>query len=146
MDFRVVVSDPKSGKAYQVELKDPGAGKLLGKHIGDKIEGDVLGMPGYSVQVTGGSDREGFPMRADLPGTKRRKILLSKGTGYHPVAEGKKKRMSIHGRDISPDIGQINVKVVEAGAKSIEELLGKTQRRESIISSIRLDGRSILPL
>ena len=91
MDFRVVVSDPKSGKAYQVELKDPGAGKLLGKHIGDKIEGDILGMPGYSMQVTGGSDREGFPMRADLPGTKRRKILLSTGTGYHPVAEGKKK-------------------------------------------------------
>ena len=74
MDFRVVVSDPKSGKAYQVELKDPGAGKFLGKHIGDKIEGDVLGMPGYSVQVTGGSDREGFPMRADLPGTKRSKF------------------------------------------------------------------------
>ena len=69
MDFRVVVSDPKSGKAYQVELKDPGAGKFLGKRIGDKIEGDILGMPGYSVQVTGGSDREGFPMRNDLPGT-----------------------------------------------------------------------------
>jgi small subunit ribosomal protein S6e len=130
MDFRVVVSDPASGKAYQVELKDPGASKLLGKHIGDKIEGDILGMPGYSVQVTGGSDREGFPMRSDLPGTKRRKILLSTGTGYHPAAEGKKKRMSIHGRDISPDIGQINVKVVEAGTKSIEELLGKTTKEE----------------
>ncbi|MDD1732291.1 MAG: small subunit ribosomal protein S6e [Methanosaeta sp. NSM2] len=101
MDFRVVVSDPQSGKAYQVELKDPGASKLLGKKIGDKIEGDVLGMPGYSIQVTGGSDREGFPMRPDLPGTKRRKVLLSKGVGYHPSAEGKKKRMSIHGRDIS---------------------------------------------
>jgi len=130
MDFRVVVSDTKSGKAYQVELKDPGAGKLLGKHIGDKIEGDILGMPGYSMQVTGGSDREGFPMRADLPGTKRRKILLSTGTGYHPIAEGKKKRKSIHGRDISPDVGQINVKVVESGAKSLEELLGKTPKEE----------------
>ena len=50
MDFRVVVSDPKSGRAYQVELKDPGAGKLLGKHIGDKIEGDILGMPGRVSQ------------------------------------------------------------------------------------------------
>lgn len=131
MDFRVVVSDPKSGKAYQVELKDPGAGKLLGKHIGDKIEGDILGMPGYSMQVTGGSDREGFPMRADLPGSKRRKILLTTGTGYHPAADGKKKRKSIHGRDISSDVGQINVKVVEAGAKSLEELLGKAPKEEN---------------
>jgi len=131
MDFRVVVSDPKSGKAYQVELKDPGAAKLMGKHIGDKIEGEILGMPGYSMQVTGGSDREGFPMRPDLPGTKRRKILLSTGTGYHPAADGKKKRKSIHGRDISADIGQINVKVVEAGAKSLEELLGKAPKGEN---------------
>jgi small subunit ribosomal protein S6e len=130
MDFRVVVSDPQSGKAYQVELKDPGASKLLGKKIGDKIEGDVLGMPGYSIQVTGGSDREGFPMRPDLPGTKRRKVLLSKGVGYHPSAEGKKKRMSIHGKDISSDVGQINVKVVESGSKSIEELLGKAPKEE----------------
>jgi len=130
MDFRVVVSDPQSGKAYQVELKDPGASKLLGKKIGDKIEGDVLGMPGYSIQVTGGSDREGFPMRPDLPGTKRRKVLLSKGVGYHPSAEGKKKRMSIHGRDITSDVGQINVKVVESGSKSIEELLGKAPKEE----------------
>ena len=131
MDFRVVVSDPKSGKAYQVELKDPGAAKLMGKHIGDKIEGEILGMPGYSMQVTGGSDREGFPMRADLPGSKRRKILLTTGTGYHPAAEGKKKRKSIHGRDISSDVGQINVKVVEAGAKSLEELLGKAPKEEN---------------
>jgi len=131
MDFRVVVSDPKSGKAYQVELKDPGASKLLGKHIGEKIEGEVLGMPGYSMQITVGSDREGFPMRADLPGSKRRKILLSTGTGYHPTAEGKKKRKSIHGRDVSHDIGQINVKVVESGAKSLEELLGRTPKEES---------------
>lgn len=131
MDFRVVVSDPKGGKAYQVEIKDPGAGKFLGKHIGDKVEGEVLGMPGYSVQITGGSDREGFPMRSDLPGTKRRKLLVSAGTGYHPTADGRKKRKSIHGREISSDIGQINVKVIEAGAKPVEELLGKAPKEET---------------
>jgi len=130
MDFRVVVSDPESGKAYQVELKDPGSGKFLGKHIGDKIEGDVLGMPGYSVQITGGSDREGFPMRSDLPGTKRRMILVSSGTGYHPTAEGRKKRKSIHGREISSDIGQINVKVVEKGSRPVEDLLGAAPKEE----------------
>lgn len=124
MDFRVVISDPKSGKAYQVELKDAAANKFLGHRIGDKIEGDALGMPGYSVQITGGSDKEGFPMRSDLPGPKRRKILVAGGIGYHPEAEGKKRRKSIHGRDISPDVGQINVKVIEPGSKPIEELLG----------------------
>jgi small subunit ribosomal protein S6e len=130
MDFRVVVSDPKSGKAYQVELKDTGAGKLLGRRIGDKVEGDVLGLPGYSVLITGGSDREGFPMRTDLPGQRRRKILIAGGTGYHPEAEGKKKRKSVHGRDISADVGQINVKIVETGSKPVEELLGAAPKEE----------------
>ncbi len=130
MDFRVVVSDPKSGKAYQVELKDAGAGKLLGRHIGDKVEGDVLGLPGYSVLITGGSDKEGFPMRTDLPGQRRRRILIAGGTGYHPEAEGKKKRKSVHGRDISADIGQINVKIIETGSKPVEELLGAAPKEE----------------
>jgi small subunit ribosomal protein S6e len=123
MDFRVVISDPKSGKAYQVELKDPAASKFLGRRIGERVDGDILGMPGYSVVITGGSDREGFPMRADLPGAKRRKILVAGGVGYHPTDEGHKRRKSIHGRDISSDIGQINVKIVEAGSRPVEEIL-----------------------
>jgi small subunit ribosomal protein S6e len=130
VNFRIVISDPKSGKAYQVELKDPGAGRFLGRRIGDKIEGDMLGLPGYSVQITGGSDREGFPMRADLPGTKRRELLIAGGAGYHPTAEGRKRRKSIHGREISPDIGQINVKIAEAGSKPVEELLGAAPKGE----------------
>jgi small subunit ribosomal protein S6e len=130
VNFRIVISDPKSGKAYQVELKDPGAGRFLGRRIGDKIEGDMLGLPGYSVQITGGSDREGFPMRADLPGTKRRELLIAGGTGYHPAAEGRKRRKSIHGREISPDIGQINVKIAESGSKPVEELLGAAPKGE----------------
>jgi len=130
-NFRVVVSDPKSGKSYQVEIKDPGANRLLGRHIGDTVEGDVLGMPGYSVKITGGSDREGFPMRSDLPGTRRKKILVSEGTGYNPTAEGRRRRKSIHGKEISPDIGQINVKITESGSKPIEELLKSVPKEEN---------------
>jgi small subunit ribosomal protein S6e len=69
-------------------------------------------------------------MRADLPGPRRRKILIAGGTGYHPVADGKKKRKSVHGRDISADIGQINVKIVETGSKPVEELLVAAPKEE----------------
>ena len=130
MDFRVVISDPKTGKAYQVEVKDAGTNRFLGHHIGDKIDGGVLGLPGYSVVVTGGSDREGFPMRRDLPGSRRRRLLVAGGTGYHATAEGKKRRKSIHGRDISADVGQINVKIVEPGSKPVEELLGTSSKED----------------
>jgi len=124
MDFRVVISDPQSGKAYQVEAKDAAANKFLGRKIGDVVDGDAVGMPGYSIEITGGSDREGFPLRRDLPGSKRRKILIAGGTGYHPLEKGRRKRKTVHGRDISADVGQINAKITERGAKPVEELLG----------------------
>jgi small subunit ribosomal protein S6e len=130
MDFRIVISEPKNGKAYQVELKEPGSSKFLGKRIGDRIEADILGLPGYVVQITGGSDREGFPMRSDLPGVKRKRLLVASGTGYHADSLGKKKRKSIRGREISSEVGQINVKVIEVGSKPLEELLGGTPKEE----------------
>lgn len=130
MDFRVVVSDPDSGKAYQVEVKEPMAGKLIGRRIGDRIDGDLAGMAGYRLEITGGSDREGFPMRRDLPGTRRREILVSGGVGYHPATHGCKRRKSIHGREISADIGQINVKIVERGSKAMEEIFGAAPSAE----------------
>ncbi|ABK14460.1 MULTISPECIES: 30S ribosomal protein S6e [Methanothrix] len=121
MAVRVVISDPNTGKAYQVELKD--AGKLIGKKIGDAVEGDLLGLPGYAVTITGGSDRDGFPMRSDLPGMQRKRLLLAGGVGYRPRVKGLKRRKSVCGREISPNISQINVKITEYGAKPIEELL-----------------------
>lgn len=130
MDFRVIISDPKSGRAYQVEIKDPGASKFLGHKIGDTIDGEAAGLPGYTLQITGGSDREGFPMRHDLPGSKRRKILVTRGTGYHSKEHGRRRRKSVHGRDIAPDIGQINTKIAEHGTKPVEELLGAASPEE----------------
>jgi len=122
-NFKIVVSDPKSRKAYQKEV-DQGQSGLIGKKIGEKVSGNNLGLAGYELEITGGSDKEGFPMRKDVEGTARKRILLSAGTGFHPKIKGQRKRKSIRGNTISPDISQINVKVVKAGPKTLDELIG----------------------
>jgi small subunit ribosomal protein S6e len=122
-NFKIVVSDPKAKKAYQKEL-DQGQAGLLGKKIGDKLSGSHLGLAGFELEVTGGSDKEGFPMRRDMEGPGRKKILLSHGPGYNPKSKGNRKRKSIRGNTISPSISQINLKIVTYGTKSAEELLG----------------------
>jgi small subunit ribosomal protein S6e len=122
-NFKIVISDPKARKAYQKEV-DQGASGLIGKKIGDKLSGNHLGLSGYELEVTGGSDKEGFPMRRDMEGPGRKKILLSHGPGFHPKSRGRRKRKSIRGNSISPAISQVNAKVVTYGAKSMEELLG----------------------
>ncbi len=88
MKFKIVISDPKSKKAYQIEREAP---TLIGMKIGDQIDGTAIGLSGFKVQITGGSDKDGFPMRADLPGVQRKKALLTKGVGFRGYKVKKKK-------------------------------------------------------
>lgn len=122
-NFKVVVSDPKSRKAYQKEV-DQGQSGLIGKKIGEKVSGNNLGLAGYELEITGGSDKEGFPMRRDVEGTVRKRILLANPPGFHARIQGQRKRKSVRGNTVSPDISQINAKVVKTGSKKLDELIG----------------------
>ena len=130
-DFRVTVSDSKSKLAYQVAVTGPAANKLIGKNIGDTVSGDIAGMAGYTLKVTGGTDKDGFAMRSDLPGPGRRKILVAGGVGYVPKAEGVKKRKTMRGHEISSDISQINTVIVEYGQKPLTEIFVKKEGEEA---------------
>jgi small subunit ribosomal protein S6e len=124
MEFKVVVSDPKTGRAYQKTVSGANANRLVGKQIGDIISGTILDLPpDYELQITGGSDKDGFPMRPDIPGPTRKKILVSGGIGFRPKERGLRKRKIMRGRVISKDILQINVKVVKHGKVPLEEIL-----------------------
>lgn len=129
-DFRVVVSDSKSKLAHQVAVTGPAANKLIGKNIGDVVGGDITGMAGYTLKLTGGTDKDGFAMRGDLPGPGRRKILVAGGVGYKPPADGAKQRKTMRGREISSDISQINAVIVEYGQKPMSELFVKKEGEE----------------
>ncbi|MCD4846165.1 MAG: 30S ribosomal protein S6e [Methanosarcinales archaeon] len=130
-DFRVIVSDGDKGAAYQIEVSDNQANMFIGKKIGDMMDGDVLKLPGYSLQITGGTDKDGFPMRKGLSGPNRRNILISSGVGFKSPVKGMRRRRAIRGEEISSVIGQINVVVAQTGNKSLDELLsGKSEEPE----------------
>lgn len=110
--FKVVVSDPKTGKARQVELKEGKAQALLGSRIGDIIDGTIVGLPGKKLVITGGSGKAGEPMRPDIQGGVKKRVLLSRPPGYHPPKKGMRKRKLVRGNVITEDIVQINTKIV----------------------------------
>jgi len=120
VEFRVNAST-RDGKTKQLEVKDQHAGALLGKRIGDEVDGILVGLPGYRLVITGGSDRDGFPMRDDISGIGRKNVLLSKSKGFRNAKEGQRKRRLVRGNMISQEITQINMKVVKEGPKPIEE-------------------------
>ncbi|WP_409199456.1 30S ribosomal protein S6e [Methanobrevibacter sp. DSM 116169] len=127
MVFKVVVSD--KNESYQVEFDDTNK-DLIGLTIGDDFDGGVLGLDGYDLKITGGSDKNGFTMKNDVPGSRRIKSLLSGGIGYKPKAKGVKRRKTVRGNTISDDIVQINTIVVSAGKKKIADILNADDEAE----------------
>jgi len=130
MDFKVVVSDPKTGKSYQREVKEDKAGRLSALKLGDEFDAGGLGLAGYTLKITGGSDKAGFPMKKGIQGTKRAMVLMVEGVGYNPK-EPVRRRKRVRGEKIAEDIVQINTIVVKSGSKPIEELLGVPKEGEA---------------
>ncbi|MCS7122203.1 MAG: 30S ribosomal protein S6e [Archaeoglobaceae archaeon] len=123
MEFKVIISDPKTGKAYQRTVTGANANRLIGKQVGDLISGTIVDLPpDYELQITGGTDKDGFPIRPDLLGSAKRKILLSGGVGYKPKDRGVRKRKTLRGKVISREISQINMKIVKHGRVPLEEI------------------------
>ncbi|WP_331235094.1 30S ribosomal protein S6e [Natronorarus salvus] len=122
-DFTVVVSDPEDGQSYQVEVDGQDANRFLGVSIGEEVDGSAVGLSGFTLEVTGGSDNAGRPLRSDVSGPNLKEVLLTGGTGYKPSRDGERKRVTVRGRELSDEVAQINVKVTGQGEGSVAEHL-----------------------
>jgi len=111
--FKIIISDPETGKSNTLELEDARAIPLIGRKIGEQIDGSTVDLPNCKIQITGGSDKDGFPMRKDIHGGVRKKILLSGGTGFNQKKRGERKRKTIRGNTITEEIVQLNMKIIE---------------------------------
>ncbi len=98
-------------RAWQLVLTEDKSRVFLGKKIKDYVDASIIGMKG-KLLITGGTDSSGFPMRPDLPGPVRKKILLSGPPGYRPKRKGERRRKTVRGDTITEDIVQINTVLV----------------------------------
>ena len=129
--FKIVISDPETRKSYQLEIEKSKAGFLVGKKIGDEIDGNLLGLAGYKLKITGGTDKDGFPMHPSVHGPGRKRVLLSGPPGFHPTKKGERRRKTVRGNTISFDIVQINCKIIQKGGTPLEEIFKKEEKKES---------------
>jgi small subunit ribosomal protein S6e len=112
-EFKVVVSDPETGDTTQVEVDGQDANRFLGRELGDEVDGGAVGLDGATLELTGGSDAAGRPLRADVTGDDLTEVLLEGGVGFDPTRDGERKRVTVRGREISDAVAQINAKVVD---------------------------------
>jgi len=130
VEFKANISDPKDGKSYLATIAGHHANSLIGKRVGDHIDGIFLGLPGYKLLITGGSDKDGFPMRKDMPSARRSKVLTSNGFGFKAPRKGMRRRKTMRGSAVSPETIQINLKVTTHGAKHISDVIKPAEKKE----------------
>src|SRR3972149_10292197 len=144
MAFKINIAD-KSGKTYKLELETE---ELLGKELHDKIEGKSLlpGLEGYEFEIAGASDNAGFTAMKQVPGVGLKRLLLSYGKAMHrrtrregkkkvsnPKPEGLRLRRTVRGKTISPEIVQINLKVLKHGNKPLSEIFPEQNKPKELI-------------
>ena len=118
--FKVILSDPQTGTSKVVELEEARAAPFIGRKIGETMDGAAVDMPSTKVKIMGGSDKDGVPMRPDVHGGVRRKVVLSGGVGFNPTKGGERRRKAVRGNVITDEIVQLNMKIVEQPNKPKE--------------------------
>ncbi|MEK6904677.1 MAG: S6e family ribosomal protein [Nanoarchaeota archaeon] len=120
-EIKCVINDVKAGKSYARAVEDH---VLTGRKIGDKVPGSIVGLTGYELEISGGSDSAGFPMMKSLDTGLRKRIILKKGFALKDVKKNVRIRRSVRGNQINQFSAQINLKIDKYGSKGVEELLG----------------------
>lgn len=135
--FKIIISDPDSGTSKTVELEETRTVPLIGRRVGEVLDGAVVGLSGHKVRITGGSDKDGFPIRPNVHGGVRRKVILGGGVGFNPKDEGQRRRKMVRGNVITDEIVQINMKIMEKPKKAKEEkkTKEKTPKKEAEIKA-----------
>jgi small subunit ribosomal protein S6e len=114
-----IVIGHKSGKTKQVEVETK---PLIGKKIKESFKGELINLPGYEFEITGGSDSSGFPMRRDVDSQNKKKVLIVKGVGLKKATrEGDRRRRTVAGNTVSKETAQLNVKVTKEGKEPLFE-------------------------
>jgi len=124
MVFKVNVSH--NGKTAKFEIDNE---ELIEKTIGEKISGKEISadLEGYELEITGTSDKAGFPGMKDQAGGMLKRIILKKGKCMRDSREGMRLRKTVRGNAISADTVQINTIVVKQGHKKFEEFTAKKE-------------------
>jgi len=127
--MKLNVSYPPSGAQKCIEVDDEKKLRALyDKRMSQEVVGDDLGdqFKGYIFKITGGNDKQGFPMKQGVLTNTRIRLLLGPNTTcYRPRRDGERKRKSVRGCIVGPDLAVVHLVVVKKGD---EEIPGLTDR------------------
>ncbi|KLO14410.1 40S ribosomal protein S6 [Schizopora paradoxa] len=120
------IANPATGQQKTIDIDDEKKYRAFyDKRLSQEIEGDVLGpeWAGYIFRITGGNDKQGFPMKQGVLLPVRTRLLLSDGHScYRTRRSGERRRKSVRGCIVSHDIAVLSLAVVKQGEQDVAGL------------------------
>lgn len=131
--MKLNIANPGCGLQKTVEIDDEK--KLLPffeRRMGAEVPGDSLGeeFKGYIFRITGGNDKQGFPMMQGILANHRVRLLFRTGMKcFRPRRAGERKRKSVRGAIVGPDLSVLNLVMVRQGPADVPGLTGGEKPR-----------------
>merc|ERR1719439_325614 len=124
--MKLNMSCPETGMQKCISIdEDKKLLPFFDKRVSQEVTGDALGdeFRGYRFRITGGNDKQGFPMMQGILTPERVRLLLRKGSKcYRQRRTGEMKRKSVRGCIVSQDLSVLNLVIVQNGSSDIEGL------------------------
>jgi small subunit ribosomal protein S6e len=124
--MKLNISYPANGSQKLFEIEDERKIRpFLEKRMGAEVPADSLGdeWKGYVLKITGGNDKQGFPMKQGVLRPQRVRLLLSDGHScYRPRRDGERKRKSVRGCITGADLSVMALSVSKQGEGDIPGL------------------------
>jgi len=128
--MKINLSYPATGCQKLIEINDEHKVRpFYEKRMGAEVEGDTLGdeFKGYVLRITGGNDKQGFPMKQGVLTNQRVRLLLKKGQScYRPRRTGERKRKSVRGCVVDGNLSVLAMAIVKKGEAEIPGLTDNT--------------------
>jgi len=131
--MKLNIAYPATGCQKMIEIDDENKLRAFyDKRMSAEVDGSPLGdeFKEYVFRISGGNDKDGFPMKQGVLTSARVRLLMSKGHScYRPRREGERKRKSVRGCVVSSELSVLNLVVVKKGPNEIPGLTDNEKPR-----------------
>lgn len=127
--MKLNISNPATGAQKLIDIEDDKKLRpFMEKRISQEVDASCLGneWKGYVVRISGGNDKQGFPMKQGILTNNRVRLLMARGTScYRERRSGERRRKSVKGCIVDSNLSVLSLVIVKKGEEEIEGLTNR---------------------